>query len=91
MAAQLQSSEGPHGMSLRRGQLQWSWPRSTPVPLLFSAHCNFLESHGSTGALVEDRFAEASCSVGGHVRRLFLCSSVLTATSGPHRIHGAYR
>ena len=51
MAAQVQSSEGPHGMSLRRGQLQCRWPRSTPVPLLFSAHCDSLEPACSAGSM----------------------------------------
>ena len=51
MAAQVRSPEGPHGMSLRRGQLQCRWPRSTPVPLLFSAHCDFVEPACSGGSM----------------------------------------
>ena len=44
-------SQQAHGMSLRRGQLQCRWPRLTPVPLLFSAHCDFVEPACSGGSM----------------------------------------
>ena len=50
MAAHVRSQQA-HGMSLRRGQLQCRWPRSTPVPLLFSAHCDFVEPACSGGSM----------------------------------------
>ena len=50
MAAQVRSQQA-HGMSLRLDQLQCRWPRSTPVPLLFSAHCDFVEPACSGGSM----------------------------------------